>query len=481
MCAGAIPASFDSGFTSCFGAMHSSTADREWHGRPEVAPARRATSHPGRLVSLVRRLYAVLIAVAISIVLARALAPAALDPASALDVVGLIPALAGGAAVCAALIAVSASHAGLASIAHLRLPGLAPGPRAVANGLAWAALALLAVHFTSAAFEPLPGGHRPIGCLLGAAFGFGTYRLHRHALDHEAYRTFNLVAMLLAAGSLASMSLTPTGDWWTHNFSTLGTSNDLAAACFNVAVAVSGAGMAGLSGALTRALAFGGFAIRRGARTTMRVFIGLVGFGLMGVGAVPIDRETDLHNAFALGAALAFAFLCIGARWYARRMPRRLVVFSYAALTLELVAMAGYDALGWFSLTVFEIVAFALVFAWLIALVATTSGHHHPGDRSLSAHGEPESSDALRVMFGRELSRADSRTPIRRKDGHRLRPVPRSRPSRVRAVRAPPWAAPHADGSLSRRRPLRTHRRPAWHRPRLRRHRRGRPVAHDPG
>ncbi|WP_022889449.1 DUF998 domain-containing protein [Agromyces italicus] len=446
-----------------------------------VEPPSHESMHPGRLVSLVRRLYALLIAAAISVVLARAFAPAALDPASALDVVGLIPALAGGAAVCAALTAVSASHAGLASIAHLRLPGLGPGPRAVANGLTWAALALLAVHFTAAAFEPLPGGPRTIGCLLGAAFGVGTYRLHRHALDHEAYRTFNLVAMLLAAGSLASMSITPTGDWWAHNFSTLGTSNDLAAVCFNVAVVVSGAGMAGLSGALTRALAFGAFAIRRGARTTMRVLIGLVGFGLMGVGTVPIDRQAELHNAFALGAALAFALLCVGARWYARRLPRRLLVFSYAALALELVAMAGYDALGWFSLTVFEIIAFALVFAWLIALVATTSGHHHGHGRSLSAHAGAESSDGRSVGFGRELSRDGSRKPIRRKDGHRIRPVPRPRPSRVGAVRAPPRAAAHADGSLPRRRPLRAHRRPAGHRPRLRRHRRGRPIAHDPG
>ena len=44
------------------------------------------------------------------------------------------------------------------------------------------------------------------------------------------------------------MSITPTGEWWTHNFSTLGTSDDIAAACFNVAMVVSGAGMAAMSG-----------------------------------------------------------------------------------------------------------------------------------------------------------------------------------------------------------------------------------------
>lgn len=361
----------------------------------QLAPVPVPAPHT-RVASMVRRLYALLIAFAVSIVLYRAFGdgatfgPGGSFDGGVLDPAGVVPAVAGGAAVCAALLIASASRAGLAAIAHLRLPGLGPGARATANGLAWASLALLAVHFTADAFEPLPGGPQLFGVLLGGAFGVGTSRLHRHAIDHEAYRTFNLVAMLLAAGSLASMSITPTGDWWTRNFSTLGTSNDLAAACFNVAVVVSGAGMAGLAGPLTHALAVGGFGIRRGARTSIRVQIGLVGFGLMGVGAVPIDRVPVLHNAFALLAAAAFASLCLGTRWYAQRMPPGFVRFSYAALVVEVAAMVGYDVLHWFNLTVFEIIAFTLVFAWLIALVASTSvhrHHHRQGDAAGASRG----------------------------------------------------------------------------------------------
>jgi hypothetical protein len=184
--------------------------------------------------------------------------------------------------------------------------------------------------------------------------------------------------MLLASGSLASMSLTPTGAWWTRNFSTLGTSDDIAAACFNIAIIASGAGMAALSGGLTRALLGEPYGLRRGALATMRTLISIIGLGLMGVGLVPIDGDTELHNAFAASAAAAFALLCLGVQLWATRMPRMLIALSYTALALEVSAMIAYDVVGLFNLTVFEVVAFTLVFAWLIALVATTAGHPHP-------------------------------------------------------------------------------------------------------
>ena len=357
-----------------------------------------------RLGSLVRRAYALLIAGAVSVVLLRALAPqfASSSGAQGIDYLLIAPALAGGAVVGAALIVASASRTGLSTLAQLGLPLPGPTGRSVANGLTWAALAMLAVHFTSDAFEPVPGGHFTVGAALAVSIGVSTGRLHRQAIEHEAYRTFNLVAMLLAAGSLASMSITPTGEWWVHNFSTLGTSGDFAAMCFNVAVAASGGGIAGLSAMLTRGIAFGGFGIRRGARAVIRALIGLVGFGLMGVGWVPISQAPDLHNAFALGAAGAFALLCIGAPWYAVRMPRSFVWFSATTLLLEVAAMAGYDGLHLFNLTVFEIVAFTLVFAWLIVFVAVTSVHRQRAWRCGCRSSAPEASASpARTVRGR--------------------------------------------------------------------------------
>jgi len=334
-----------------------------------------------------RRIYTGLIATAIAIIafheFSSNFARALLDGGAAAELapIGLmwaLPSLAAGVAVGAALVVASASRAGVVALRRLGMPGLGRDARARANGMTWGAIALLAVHFTRDAFQVFPGGHVVAAVALGASLGYGTFRLHRHAIEHEAYRTFNLVAMLLAAGSLASMSLTPTGDWWAHNFSTLGTSDDFAAACFNVAVVVSGAGMAAMSAALTRAVVRPVYDVRRGGLTTMRVLIALIGVSLMGVGLVPIDGATDLHNLAACGAAASFAVLCMGVQLWARRMPRSLVLVSYASIVVEVAAMVAYDGFGVFNLTVFEIVAFTLVFAWLIALVAITHGAPRP-------------------------------------------------------------------------------------------------------
>lgn len=437
------------------------TAGRAAHVRPRVVLA----SEPGpagamsrahaiaaadvqlkRFGSLVRRGYALLIAGAVSVVLYRALVPRASASSGAqfLDYLWIAPALAGGAAVGIGLMIASASREGLSSFSKMGIPAPGPRSRSVANGLTWAALAMLATHFTAEAFEHVPGGSYAVGAALALTLGVTTARLHRHAIEHEAYRSFNLVAMLLAAGSLASMSITPTGEWWAHNFSTLGTSGDFAAMCFNVAVAASGGGIAGMSAMLTRGIAFGGFGIRRGARPVIRALIGFVGFGLMGVGWVPISLAPDLHNAFALGAASGFALLCIGAPWYAERMPRRFVWFSSVALVLEVGAMAAYDGLHLFNLTVFEIIAFTLVFTWLIVFVAVTSVHRHAhgeadaaarcrgiprtvAHRSRMAHRHQESSAALGVMTERETEHAGSRSPTRRHDAHQPRPAVRPR------------------------------------------------------
>lgn len=302
------------------------------------------------------------------------------------DLLLVLLAIAFGALVGAMLVVASASHVGLSMLERLGLPRLGGDVRAAANGLAWGSIGVLAVHFTGDAFDMFPGGHSVAAVALGTLLAVGTFRLHRHSIEHEAYRTFNLIAMLLAAGSLASMSITPTGEWWTRNFSTLGTSDDVAAACFNIAIVVSGVGMAGMSRALTRAVTEPRFGARRGGVAAMRLLIVAIGVGLMGVGLVPIDGATDLHNAAASVAAAAFALLCLGVQAWARRLPRSLVIASYASIAIEVIAMIGYDGIGVFNLTVFEVVAFTLVFAWLIALVALTHTSSETADVAARLH-----------------------------------------------------------------------------------------------
>jgi hypothetical protein len=339
----------------------------------------------------------------------------------------VLPAVAAAVVAGATLVIVSGSPASLEALGELGLPEVSAQRRANANGMVWAGIGLLMVHFTAPAYAVLPGGALIVGLVVALGLGIGAMRLHLTAVDHEAYRSFNLVAMLLAAGSLAAMSITPTGDWWEHNFSTLGTSGDFAAACFNVAVSMSGLGMALLGPALTGALRSERFRLRRGGLLTIRVLIAFIGVSLMGVGVVPIDGATDLHNLFACCAAAGFAVLALGVQLWARRMPRALVISSYGALAVEIAALIAYDGLKVFNLTVFEVVAFTLVFAWLIALVAITA----------ETRGDESAVEVVRVPVGVEVPR------------HRVRPRGRVRPigGRTVAGRTHPVPAGRAGGS----------------------------------
>jgi hypothetical protein len=283
----------------------------------------------------------------------------------------LIVAVLVGAALVAALLMAAAEHRA-PDLATARTPRLTSGHRAAANAAAWAVIATLGVSAAADAFTPLPGGAILASALIAGVLGAVTGAVHRRAHGQAAYRSFNMVAMLLAAGCLASMSMTTTGAWWALNFSTLGTSDDLAAVFFNLALILSGFAMAAMSGRLASGIDRREHDTRRGAVPTVRVLIAVIGVSLAGVGLVPIDTDEVLHNVFACAAAAAFALLASLTPVLVRRVPRTLALTSRGALALEVSAYVIYDRLGLVSLTVFEIVAFALVFVWLITLVVTT-------------------------------------------------------------------------------------------------------------
>jgi hypothetical membrane protein len=266
--------------------------------------------------------------------------------------------------------------------------------------------------------------------LIAGSLGAVTGAVHRRAHGQAAYRSFNMVAMLLAAGCLASMSMTTTGAWWVLNFSTLGTSDDLAAVFFNLALVLSGLAMAAMSGRLASGIERPEHDARRGAVPTVRALVAVIGLSLAGVGVVPIDTDELLHNVFACAAGAAFALLASLTPVLVRRMPRTLVRTSRASLALEVSAFVIYDRLGLVSLTVFEIVAFALVFVWLITLVVTT----HPvvihelseleavpaelRDASEPAAADPEAAGRVAPVFVRPASHAAAaRAPIRPRAG----------------------------------------------------------------
>lgn len=329
------------------------------------APVLRHVALHGALIAIAS---AVAIAVVHLLLRGSGRSPETID--GSMVVACLIVAVAVGVALLAALLLAVARHRSPATSGPSRR--LTGRHRAAANATVWSSIAALAVGAAADAFTPLPGGAVAAGAVIAGLLGAVTGAVHRRAHRQSAYLSFNVVALLLAAGCLASMSMTTTGAWWTLNFSTLGTSNDLAAAWFNFGLILSGLAMAAMSGRLAGGLERQEHGARRGAVATVRVLIAVIGVSLAGVGVVPIDTHEVVHNVFACLAAAAFALLASFTPVLVRRLPRRLTAVSRAALAIEVVAYVAYEGTGLVSLTVFEIVAFALVFVWLIALVVTT-------------------------------------------------------------------------------------------------------------
>lgn len=351
-----------------------------------------------------------------------------------------------------ALTIASASRAGIAFLHGLGFRST-PGNRAALAAGSWFAAAALGVHFSAAAFHPVPGGQWLVAAVLGGGLALAVFCLHRVAVHDHAYRTFNLAALTLAAGAIASMSLTGTGPWWALNFSTLGTTDDAAAFAFNAGTVLSGIAMALLARTLTSGLASHRFGSTVAGIRILRVCIVLVGVCLAGVGLVPIDTATGVHNSFALGAAVFFAVPALSLRLLVPTAPIRLVAISIVFVTVEVVAMLAYDIAHLFSLTVFEIIAFSLVFIWLIALSVMT---REPGTilaAATDAAGTTRS--ALHVARHRvaRTGRPHLAEPPRRPRAERVRgPAPGAPgPSIVCArVRGPDDASRHdilADGA----------------------------------
>jgi hypothetical protein len=347
---------------------------RDRAARRREARRRLTAIRDGVAASVMRRVLITLIALLLGVAVFQLFAPRlgeAVDAAWHDRQAGaILLGVVAGSAVFIALAIASASSRGIGLLHALGFRST-PGNRAALAAGSWFAVAALGVHFSAAAFHTVPGGQWVVAAVLGGGLAVAVFCLHRVAVHDHAYRTFNLAALLLATAAIASMSTTATGSWWDLNFSTLGTTDDAAAFYFNAGAVLSGLSMALLARILTAGLGAPRFGAGVLGLRMLRICIVAIGVCLMGVGLVPIDTATDLHNAFALGAAVFFAVPALGLRLLVRAAPRRLVVLSIALVIVEAGAMGLYDGVRLVSLTVFEIVAFSLIFVWLIALTVT--------------------------------------------------------------------------------------------------------------
>ncbi|MET1018065.1 MAG: hypothetical protein ABWX76_14670, partial [Leifsonia flava] len=79
-----------------------------------------------------------------------------------------------------------------------------------------------------------------------------------------------------------------------------------------------------------------------------------------------------IHNTVATGMAVVFCVLVFRLPWVVPGLPRAFFVVGYIFIAV-IVVSAIFFATGYYNLTAVEIIAFALIFTWLIVLIRMVS------------------------------------------------------------------------------------------------------------
>lgn len=205
-----------------------------------------------------------------------------------------------------------------------------------------------------------------------ASAGLAAYWIVLSVSAVTTSRLASLLVMFMAISVLASMATAQDPAWWEYHFSQLGTSDDVSSRLFNLAVFIGGAFVTTFAMYVHRDLTT---LVRQGVlvhpwapRFVSAVFV-VMGVLLACVGVFPLDVSFWLHNLSAIGMSLTFLGMLISAPWTLKGMPARFFWFCTGGVVLLLGGALLFEPLGYYSLTAFELLAFATIFGWISVFI----------------------------------------------------------------------------------------------------------------
>ncbi|MDO8382846.1 MAG: hypothetical protein Q7T17_07700 [Microbacterium sp.] len=98
------------------------------------------------------------------------------------------------------------------------------------------------------------------------------------------------------------------------------------------------------------------------------------------VGILPVNINLVLHNLSASGMATMFLVLLIAGNRVRQGMPHAYFLSAWVFLAALILSVVLF-VVGYFSLTAFEIVVFALIFGWIavfIRFLGVSGQREHP-------------------------------------------------------------------------------------------------------
>ena len=221
--------------------------------------------------------------------------------------------------------------------------------------------------------------------LSAAAVAVTAYAVFLAAVNLTPMLLSLVLVVFLVVGCFASMLSATDPLWWQKNLSTLGISDDISALAFNLTVIIGGAIVTVIAHYATANIPADGQARERGRRFLHGALV-LIGVLLACVGIFPVDRFLTAHNIAATGMAITFVVLAVGLGSFAPTLPRVFVLLGYAYVGI-IVVLAALFVTGYYNLTAVELIAFLLIFSWLIVLLRNTGAERVAREGTLADAG----------------------------------------------------------------------------------------------
>ena len=206
---------------------------------------------------------------------------------------------------------------------------------------------------------------------MAVTLGLASYLVYLSVSRMTTQRMSSLLMAFIVIGTLTAMVTTPDPEWWKVHFSQLGTFDDVSSFVFNGTLIAGGLLVTTfavyIANDLDALIADGSLTNARSSRIVSTLFV-IMGVMLACVGVFPVDVNIWLHNISASGMALMFLVLLIAGPKLLGGMPRTYFLAAWGFLAATIASVILF-AVGYFSLTAFEIVVFALIFGWIAVFI----------------------------------------------------------------------------------------------------------------
>ena len=208
--------------------------------------------------------------------------------------------------------------------------------------------------------------------IVALSTGFAAYIILLSASTMTAVRVAMLLALFLLSGTFISMMTASDPHWWYVHFSSLGAGGGVSGYAFNATLIIAGLVIVALSRYITddfNKLKHEGAVSQKSKVGILQTLLVGIGLGLAGVGAFVYNEFPAVHNTSAGGMAFLFLGIVILLPLLTPGFTRAFFVASYSLLAALLVSVWLFMRVHYLNLTMFELVAAAIIFTWLVVFV----------------------------------------------------------------------------------------------------------------